>query len=111
MELVRAPSGLGAELRGASLVVTAAGVTMLESMRAGRPTVTFLTAENQRRQAEGAAALGGVVLADAGGAADAAVVLAHDHDARRALAALAAALVDGKGPTRVARHLLERARR
>ncbi|MEY2478466.1 MAG: hypothetical protein QOG87_3781 [Actinomycetota bacterium] len=107
IELVQAPSGLGPELHAASLVVTAAGVTMLESMRAGRPTVAFLTAENQRRQADGAAELGGIVLTDVSGAADAAVTLAGDTPARLALAARAATLIDGQGPARVAHRLLE----
>lgn len=107
VELVRAPPGLGPELQTASLVVTAAGVTMLESMCVGRPTVAFLTAENQRRQAEGARALGGIVLTDVNDAADEAIALVADADARLALAARGAALIDGQGPTRVAGRLVE----
>lgn len=106
VEVVRSPAGLGPELAAASLIVTAAGVTMLEAMHAARPTVAFVTAENQRRQATGAAALGGVALTTATEAAATAAGLVDDDDERLALAARAAGIVDGQGADRVAARLV-----
>lgn len=104
---VRAPAGLEAELRRADVVVSAAGVTMLEACLLGRPVVAFVTADNQRRSAAGAAAAGAVVYVPLEAVPPAVAVLATDAAARRALAVRAAVYVDGRGPDRVAEAVLE----
>lgn len=104
---VRAPGGLEDELRRADLVVSAAGVTLLEACLLGRPVVTFVTADNQRRSAAGAAAAGAVVHVPLEAVPAAVVALEADAAARRALAARAAVYVDGRGPDRVAEAVLE----
>ncbi|MBM3673076.1 MAG: hypothetical protein FJW86_12980 [Actinobacteria bacterium] len=102
---IRTSSGLGNELAISDLVVTAGGVTMLESLALGRPTVAVLTAENQQRYVEGAAAVNAVVPASIDDAALAAVTLAGNADLRVELAHRAANLIDGRGALRVARAL------
>lgn len=89
----------------ADVVICAGGVTMLESMLAGRPTVVVETARNQHRAVEGARQAGGVVVADPddpSSAADAAMSLLADPVAAQALAARAVGIVDGRGADRVA---------
>src|SRR5260221_13340499 len=49
VEAVVTSGGLLDELAAADLVVTAGGVTMLESLALGRPTVAFVLADNQRQ--------------------------------------------------------------
>src|SRR5207249_4626074 len=99
---VRARDGLDDELNTADLVVTAGGVTMLEAMRACRPVVAVVLAENQRRAVEGAVVAGAVVAADFADAARVAGELAADARARAELAATAGREVDGRGAGRVA---------
>lgn len=106
VEAVAAPNDLWDALAAADLVVTAGGVTMLESLRSGRPTVVVVTADNQRRQAEGAAAKGAARLVVPDEAPAAVVDLVGNGEERARLAAAAAALIDGKGPERVATALL-----
>jgi UDP-2,4-diacetamido-2,4,6-trideoxy-beta-L-altropyranose hydrolase len=98
--------GLGPELARADLVVCAGGVTLLEALRMGRPTVVVVIAENQRRAAETVAAQGAAVLATLDDAATAAVTLARDKRRRTGLSERASEIVDGNGPARVAERLL-----
>lgn len=107
VEAVAAPNGLQPAFAAADLVVTAGGVTMLESLRAGRPTVVVVTAENQRRQAEGAAAKGAARLVVADEVPAAVLDLVSNGEERARLAAAGAALIDGQGPERVAAALLD----
>jgi spore coat polysaccharide biosynthesis predicted glycosyltransferase SpsG len=100
--LVHAPDGLGLELAAADLVVTAGGVTMLESCCLGRPTVAFSIADNQARSLAGAARVGAVVATDVASAASLAARLAKDADSRLLRAMSAQALIDGQGAARVA---------
>jgi spore coat polysaccharide biosynthesis predicted glycosyltransferase SpsG len=72
----------------------------------GRPTVAIITAENQRRYVEGAAAERALVMAQIEDAAAATASLARDTQRRRALSAAATRLVDGRGATRVAEALV-----
>lgn len=105
VEIVRTTSGLVPELAGADLVVTAAGVTMLEALALARPTVAFILAENQRLYAEGVARAGAAVVCELSRVADAAAGLAADPDRRRTLSAAAGDLVDAHGARRVAEEL------
>ena len=106
---VNAPEGLWSELAAADLVVTAGGVTMLESLLIGRPTLVVVTAQNQMRAAHGAAESGAAALVPPGAGpddiADAAMLLTADACGRRSLAELGPIHVDGRGPSRVARAL------
>jgi spore coat polysaccharide biosynthesis predicted glycosyltransferase SpsG len=104
--LISTADGLGPILAGADLVVTAAGVTMLESLALGRPTVAFVLAENQRRQAEGAAAAGAVLLVDPHHAVKAALELVGSFNTRATLSESGRSLIDGHGARRVALELL-----
>jgi UDP-2,4-diacetamido-2,4,6-trideoxy-beta-L-altropyranose hydrolase len=102
VETVHAPDGLGPELAAADLVVTAGGVTMLEACCLGRAVVAFSIAQGQGRALAGAAHVGAVVAVDIGSAADVAVRVARDVDARSRLGMSAQLLVDGQGSARVA---------
>lgn len=95
------------ELLASDVVVTAGGVTMLESLHAGRPTVVVVTADNQRRAVAGAIAAGAAVTAEPSDAAKAAADLFGDQERREALTRAAAAYVDGLGADRVAEAVLE----
>jgi spore coat polysaccharide biosynthesis predicted glycosyltransferase SpsG len=106
VEAVRAPSGLADEFAAAPLVVTAGGVSLLEACMLRRAIVAVMTAENQRVAVESLAAAGAVVAADPDHAAAEAAMLAADPMRRLALAERAGALVDGRGPDRVADALL-----
>jgi spore coat polysaccharide biosynthesis predicted glycosyltransferase SpsG len=106
VEIVRTTSGLVHELAASDLVVTAAGVTMLEALALGRPTVAFVLVENQRPNAEGAAHAGAALVSDLPGISAAAAALTRDPDRRRALSLAARSLVDGHGAQRVADELL-----
>lgn len=101
-----APDGLAHELAAADLVVTAAGVTMLESLVLGRPTVAVVVAGNQRRQADGAAAAGAAVVVAPGDAAAAVFALLADHRRREELVAAGPRYVDGQGAARVAEEIV-----
>ncbi len=104
------------ELLAASIVVVAAGVTMLEALAFGRPAVVVVTAENQRAAAHAVAAADAAVVLEGGapgdGTADAvvdAVRSLHGNAARREeLARRGRQLVDGSGADRVAAAVLGR---
>ncbi len=98
--------GILEEIAAAAVVLTAAGVTMLESLALGRPVVAVVAAENQRRYAEVVDAQGAAVITDAEHAADAVCELLRDTEARGLLATRARTLVDGKGAVRVAERIV-----
>lgn len=102
VEAIRGRAGLAGELEAADLVVSAAGVTLLEALALGRPVVAFALAGTQRRYLDGLAAAGAIVATAAHDAAEAAARLAADPDRRRKLAATGRGLVDGRGSHRVA---------
>ncbi len=102
VEPVQSDCGLADALAAADLVVTASGVTMLESLVLGRPTVAVVTADNQRRYHDGVVGAGGVVAVTVTAAAAAAVALCADVTRRRALSGTGRTLVDGRGAERVA---------
>ena len=103
-------TGLLPELAAADLVVTAGGVTLVESLLLGRPTIALTLAANQHRAVAGIAAAGGAVGMPEG-TSSAIVVrsvieLARDPSVRQELSRKGAELVDGRGPQRVAGALL-----
>jgi spore coat polysaccharide biosynthesis predicted glycosyltransferase SpsG len=99
---VYAPDGLGRELASASVVVTAGGVTLLESCRLGRPIVALALADNQRQAVCGLERQDAVVVATPHSVVDAVRSLIADQDRRSALSRAARSTIDGKGPARVA---------
>jgi spore coat polysaccharide biosynthesis predicted glycosyltransferase SpsG len=123
VSLVRGPQASGdvpgdvEPIRGGSLVepltrcdlvVTAAGVTLLEACAAGTPAVALVVADNQRPGAERLAREGAIALVDppdARAAADAARALAADPLRRRELSVRARNLVDGRGLERIAERI------
>ena len=102
---------LGPHLDAATVVVSAGGVTMLESLLRGRPTVVVPTAANQSTAVESVrAADAAVVLSGAdraGDAADAVIDLLAEPARRTELGRRAAGLIDGRGADRVAEAVLE----
>jgi spore coat polysaccharide biosynthesis predicted glycosyltransferase SpsG len=99
---VYAPEGLAGELAAASVVVTAGGVSLLESCRLGRPVVALALADNQRQAVFGLEREGAIVVATPDTVADSVQALIDDQPRRRALSAAARAAIDGKGAARIA---------
>lgn len=90
-------------------VVGAGGVSLMERMAAGIPSMTFSLIDNQRLFVAGAAGLGATV--DGGDSvgpecADLLREILADGQARAAMAAAARQAVDGRGAARVASHLI-----
>jgi len=102
VELVHRSDGIAPELGRADIVVTAGGVTLLEALALGRPTVALALYDNQRRQVRGAAALGAALMVEPDGVVDAVDALVASLDTRCALSSRARAAVDGHGARRVA---------
>lgn len=102
VEAVHARAGLAEPLLAADLVVCAAGVTMLEALALGCPTVGFLTAANQRRYLAALAALGAVVASTQRALPGVVSRLVGDPVERRRLGTTGRELVDGLGAARVA---------
>ena len=105
---VHVEDGLGPWIATADIVVTAGGVTLLESLCLGRPTIVLQIADNQRQATTAACAAGAAVRADVDPAVIAAIVrrLADDPHRRRLLADAATRLVDRDGPKRVVETVL-----
>jgi len=101
-DLVRRTDGLAPELLAADLVVTAGGVTLLEALCLGRPTVSLVLYDNQRRQVDGATRAGATVEATLATVAHTVASLIARPNERGRLADAAAALVDGLGSARIA---------
>jgi spore coat polysaccharide biosynthesis predicted glycosyltransferase SpsG len=97
--------------RNADLVVGGGGVSLLERMAMGLPSLTIVLSENQRAAVEGAARAGGTMLAgevqtlSVSTLAAAIVSLARNWSHRRAMTSAGRALVDGRGAERVASEL------
>lgn len=103
------PRTLVDELAHADIVVTAGGVTLLESLAMGRPTVVVPTADNQRANVAACVSAGAAVEATAASAATLARTLMYDVAQREAIAAAGRSLIDGRGAQRVAATIAERA--
>jgi spore coat polysaccharide biosynthesis predicted glycosyltransferase SpsG len=104
---VHAPDGLIDELASADVVVTAAGVTLLESLALGRPTIAIQRATNQRRYFEALTRASAAVGSTVGAAARDAARLTRYPARRRELSRTAREHVDGDGARRVARAIIE----
>lgn len=108
---VEVADDLWGELLAADVVVTAAGVTMLESIAVGRPVVAVVTAGNQNAQAAAVARAGAARVlrspATSGDIVAAVSVLLADPDGAALLGQRGRALIDGRGPDRVAEAVLE----
>jgi spore coat polysaccharide biosynthesis predicted glycosyltransferase SpsG len=106
---------MAALLGSADLVIGAGGVSLLERMARGVPSISVATADNQGLAIEGAARLGATVSAIGSSGALAELspealagtiaTLAGDRGARAAMAARGRELVDGRGARRVAEAL------
>jgi spore coat polysaccharide biosynthesis predicted glycosyltransferase SpsG len=106
VDIVCHRDGLGPDLAAADVVLTAGGVTMLEALCLGRPTIAIVTAANQRRAVVGASRAGALEATTVEGAPGAVARLADDTVRRHKLAMAATALVDGRGAMRVAKALV-----
>lgn len=102
VEIVETVSGLLPELAAADVVITAGGVTLLEALHLGRPAVAVELHGNQHRNVEGVLGVGAAVVAAPAAAARVALALGADPEQRARLSAAGSALVDGRGPGRVA---------
>jgi spore coat polysaccharide biosynthesis predicted glycosyltransferase SpsG len=102
LEVIRLADGLAPRLAMADIVVTAGGVTLLEAVRLGRPTVGVVLYPNQRRQTEGVGAAGAALVTTMGDVVPTVLRLLNDVALRTSLAAAATNLIDGQGPRRVA---------
>jgi UDP-2,4-diacetamido-2,4,6-trideoxy-beta-L-altropyranose hydrolase len=105
---VHVTDGLGPWLAAADIVVTAGGVTLLEALCLGVPTIVLEIADNQRRATVGAVAARAALAVglDPRDIAVAVHDLAGDPARRRALATAASTLVDRGGPKRVVESVL-----
>ena len=108
IQTVHVEDGLGPWLASADIVVTAGGVTLLESLCLGRPTIVLQIADNQHQATTAACAAGAALRAAVDPAAIAAAVrrLADDPHRRRLLADAATRLIDRDGPKRVVETVL-----
>lgn len=106
-----ASNGLGDELASAEIIVTAGGVTMLESLALGRPTVVVVTADNQVAQARAVDAADAAQVLDRAATVEEVVgavqVLLSDEPLRVAMGERGRVLIDGRGADRVAEAVLE----
>jgi spore coat polysaccharide biosynthesis predicted glycosyltransferase SpsG len=102
--LLDAPDSLHDALRGADIVVTTGGQTLLEAAALGTPAIAVIAVENQRAQVARLAELGAVRPLELPGQGLPALLRELDAsaDARAALARNAQAAVDGRGAKRVA---------
>lgn len=108
VEAVHAPDGLVTEIVGSDLVVTAGGVTLLESVALGVPTVAVVLAANQRRNVDGVVGAGAALAADLDRVSDVVTRLVADPVLRDDLATAGPALIDGHGANRVADAIVTR---
>jgi spore coat polysaccharide biosynthesis predicted glycosyltransferase SpsG len=102
VDAVERLDGLAAEIAAADIVVSAGGVTLLESLCIGRPTIAIALNANQRGNVDGAVAAGAALLADPGHVVDALTRLVEDPALRCELSDAARSLIDGRGAARVA---------
>ena len=99
--LHHAVSNMAALMADADMAIGAAGTTSWERCCLGLPSLTVITADNQRDVAAALEDAGAARLVGAADIADAVATLAGDADARAAMAISAAGLCDGRGLDRV----------
>lgn len=107
VEVVSAAADTAALLRGADIVVTAGGQTLLEAAACGTPAVVVPSADNQLGNAARVREAGAarVLPSSAEGLSEALRALASDAGGRRDMAARGQAAVDGRGAHRVAERI------
>ena len=102
-------NGLYDLLMQSDMVIGTGGVSLLERMAIGRPSVTIIAAENQRNQAEWSEKVGATVLVDPikqqfqhdlRGAID---LLLKSEEKRLEMSVNGSSFIDGRGSERVAR--------
>ena len=106
---VCAPKSLASGLATADVVVTAGGVTLLEALALGRPTIAIATADNQLDNIAACTAASAAIFCDAAGVLAQVSALCGDLDTRHGLSNAARALIDGRGAQRVAAAIVKRA--
>jgi spore coat polysaccharide biosynthesis predicted glycosyltransferase SpsG len=97
-------------LDDADFVIGAGGVSLMERMAAGVPSMTFSLIDNQRLFVRGAADLGATVDGGDPSSPECATLLREifaDGPARVAMAAAGRRVIDGQGAARVASHLID----
>jgi spore coat polysaccharide biosynthesis predicted glycosyltransferase SpsG len=105
VELVDAPPSLVDELRGADVVLSAAGQTALEAAATGAATIALPLVSNQRANAAALAEAGAAMVCEVH---DAGAALAElDFERRVALAGAGQRAVDGFGALRIAFRIAE----
>lgn len=102
VEPVWCTNGLGAVLAHADVVVTAGGVTLLESLALGRPTVAIVTADNQVANVNAVLQAGAALGAQRLNANDAVAAILGDIAIQKRLQQAGRSLIDGRGAQRVA---------
>lgn len=96
-------------LDATDFIIGAGGVSLMERMAAGIPSLTLLLADNQRLFVGGAARLGATIDGGKSTGPECAALLRDilaDGPARAAMAAAGRRTVDGHGAARVASHLI-----
>ena len=97
-------------LDATDFVMGAGGVSLMERMAAGVPSLTLSLADNQRLFVAGAARLGATIDGGESVGPECAALLGEilaDGPARAAMAAAGRRAVDGQGAARVASHLID----
>jgi spore coat polysaccharide biosynthesis predicted glycosyltransferase SpsG len=107
VEIIRTDTGLADYLACSDLVITAGGVTLIESLALGRPTLALVLHANQERQALASSEAGAVAITTPTRAANDCRELLSDRQTRVALAAAATKLIDGRAAERVAFALVQ----
>lgn len=107
VELLDAPRDLAPAMAASDLVVSAAGLTMLEALSTAAPTIGLIVAENQRAQAESVRRVGAAEVCEPRALEAALDAVAGDRGRRAELARGARNAVDGLGAHRAGAALLE----
>lgn len=109
INLVLDSNGLHNLLIKSDIVIGAGGVSLLERMSLGKPSVTIIAVENQRNQAIWSKNSGATILVDPlekkfqNNLMNSINVLLKSKERRLEMGSKGAAIIDGKGVTRVAR--------
>ncbi len=97
---------------GADLVIGAGGVSLLERMALGKPSITFIVADNQEGQVKWATVLGATISLTLNenllesDVVNAINILLSDEKVRKNMSEIASNIVDGKGALRVSEILM-----
>lgn len=108
VDAITTTGGLIAELARADVVVTGAGVTMLEALALGRPVIALPTGQGRGPYLTALGGAGTVVACSPPGAPDDVEWLVGDPARRERLSEAGRELVDGRGAFRVAEAVLAR---